>query len=246
MGKRAVAAVLAVGASLIAAAGAQANTSTLGSHFQGPFINGVFDGGEGTIVNTSLPSPSIAGAPSDGTLVQWRFSGNASSWVPQAVRPLGGGTYTEVGRGSAQQGTGVGNIVGPFALSIPVNRGDLIGIIGQNNARLGVTINKPGAINGYFVPPLAPGVGRTPDFGPFDGSEFAVSATLRYCLVPNLRGKKPKKAKKALKAADCTVGTKRKSKKRRKKKKVVGQSVPAGTSISDTAPVNFKVSRRLR
>jgi beta-lactam-binding protein with PASTA domain len=61
--------------------------------------------------------------------------------------------------------------------------------------------------------------------------------------VPNLRGKKPKAARRALAAADCTAGKAKKSKKRRKKKKVLSQNVPPGTSISDTTPVGFKVSK---
>ena len=93
------------------------------------------------------------------------------------------------------------------------------------------------------MPPLDTGPGRSPEFGGPAPAEYALSATVRYCLVPKLKGKKPKAAKKALKAADCTFGGKRKSKKHTKKKKVVKQTVAPGTSISDTAPVAIKVSR---
>jgi hypothetical protein len=238
-------ACVAVVASLVGAAGAQANTLTLGSEFQGMMIGGFFDGGAGTVANTSLPSPLLAGAPSDGTIVSWRFSGATDPFIPQVLRPAAGGLYTEVARGPSQQGAGVGTISGPFPLAIPVKQGDLVGVIGQSFTHLGVVVHPGAGVYGYWAPPLAAGESRAPDFGG-PGNEEAISATLRYCLVPSLKGKKPKQAKQALKAADCTVGTKRKSKKRRRKKKVVGQSVPAGTSISDTAPVNFKVSRRLR
>ena len=64
------------------------------------------------------------------------------------------------------------------------------------------------------------------------------------CVVSNLMGKKPKKAKVLLSDSDCAFGLKKKSKKRRKYKQVVSQSVPAGTSISDTQPITFKVSER--
>jgi hypothetical protein len=232
--------VFAVAAMLIPAA-AQANTITLGSQFQGTMESSFLDGGEGTVVNTTLPAPLVAGAPTDGTIVDWRFSGSASSWIPQVVRPLGGDKFTEATRGPAQQGAGVGTISGPFPLALPVKRGDLIGIIGKGFSHLGVFLDTP-AVYGYFVPPLAPGDSREADFGG-PGIEDAISATLRFCLVPSLKGKKPKAAKKALKAADCAFGGKQKSKKRRKKKKVVGQSVAPGSSISDTAPVAIKVSR---
>jgi hypothetical protein len=229
---------------LFCAAGAQANTVTLGSQPQGPLIGGISDGGAGTVANTALPSPLIAAAPSDGTLTEWRFSADDSNWIPQVVHPVGGGLYTEGARGPAQQGTTVGPVVGPFPLNLPVKQGDLFGVVTENFAALGVSTGHDGAVYGYWVPPLTPGPGRAPDFGGGgSGAEYALSATLRFCLVPTLKGKKPKAAKKALKAADCTFGGKKKSKKRRKKKKVVGQSVAAGSSISDTAPVAIKVSR---
>jgi hypothetical protein len=241
--RRSLAVALVAAALLLPAAAARANTVTLGSQFQGTIESGVLEGG-GTVVNTSLPAPLVAGAPSDGTVTAWRFSGGTTTWIPQIVRPLGGDLYTVAAQGPTQQGTGVGNVIGPFPLSIPVKRGDLIGVSGSNFSNLGVIAN-PGALSRYFTPPLSPGPGRPADFDN-PGFEDAISATLRYCLVPSLNGKKPKAAKQALRAADCTVGTKRKSKKRRKKKKVLSQSVPAGTSISDTAPIDFKVSRRVR
>jgi hypothetical protein len=232
--------------SLLSAAAAQANTVTLGSQFQGEMIGGLLDGGKGTLVNTSLPAPLVAGAPSDGTVTAWRFSGDTGDpFVPQIVHPLGGGLYTETARGPAQQGLGVGTIAGPFPVELPVVKGDLIGVIGTSFTLLGVFTDRPNSPNGYFVPELSPGPGRAPDFGGPD-TEQAISATLRYCLVPSLRGMKPKAAKQALKAADCTFGGKSKSKKRRKKKKVVNQTVAPGTSISDTAPVAIRVSRPKR
>jgi hypothetical protein len=235
----ALAIACAVTAMLIPAA-AQANTVTLGSRFQGTIESSVLDGGAGTVVNPSLPAPLIAGAPSDGTIVDWRFTGGTTSWIPQVVRPLGSDKFTELARGPAQQGAGVGTISGPFSLAIPVKQGDLIGVIGTNTSHLGVILDTS-AVSGYFVPPLAPGDSRAVDHP--GSAEDAVSATLRFCLVPSLKGKKPKAAKKALKAADCAFGGKKKSKKRRKKKKVVGQGVAPGTSISDTAPVAIKVSQ---
>jgi hypothetical protein len=242
--RSAACAAIAATVSLLAAAAAQANTVTLGSQFQGTMQSSVLDGGKGTVVNTSLPAPLIVGAPSDGTVLDWRFSGGTTQWTPQILRPLGNGTYTEAAQGPAQQGAGVGTISGPFPLNIPVKKGDLIGVIGTNFSNLGV-IDSASAVYGYWVPPLSPGAGRAPDFGG-PGVEDAISATLRYCLVPSLKGKKPKAAKKALAAANCVFGGKSKSKKRREKKKVVGQSVAAGTSISDTAPVAIKVSRPKR
>ena len=245
MGRKALGLALAAAAALLPVAGAQANTVVIGSQFQGPIAGALFDGGTGTAVNTSLTSPLNVASPTDGTVISWRMSAATQAFTPQIVRPLGGNQYTEAGSGAPQVGTGLGNILGPFPLNLAVKQGDLFGVIGQENSRLGA-INRPGGSYGYFVPPLQPGQSRPPDFGGPASVEYAIAATVRYCLVPNLKGKKPKQARQALKAADCTIGTKKKSKKRRKKKKVVGQSAPAGASISDTAPVNFKVSRPAR
>lgn len=245
MGKRAIAVALAASACLTAAAGAQANTVTIGSQFEGAIDPVVLDGGAGTFVNTSLPAPLVAASPTDGTAISWRFSGEETQWTPQIVRPLGGDLYTEGGSAAPQTGTGVGNIAGPFPLDLPIKTGDHFGAAGGNFDEFGF-IDTPGAVHAYFVPKLEPGPGQSPVFAGDVAIQEAISVTVRFCLVPSLQGLKPKKAKKALRAADCTVGTKRKSKKRRKKKKVVGQSVAAGTSISDTAPVNFKVSRRAK
>src|SRR5215207_8572109 len=102
MGRRmrwtAFAIACAATAMLIPAAGAQANTVTLGSQFQGTMESSFLDGGEGTVVGTTLPAPLVAGAPSDGTIVDWRFSGSPATWIPQIVRPLGGDKFTEGAR----------------------------------------------------------------------------------------------------------------------------------------------------
>ena len=245
IGRSSVCAAVVAIAGLLAAGGAQANTLTLGSQFQGTMGSSVFDGGKGTIVNTTLPAPLNAASPTDGTLTEWRFSGGTTPFTPQIIRPVGAGLFTQALAGPATVGTGVGNIIGPVPLNLPIKKGDFFGAIGNNFSHLGV-ITRPGTVYGYFVPPLDAGPGRAPDYGGPGSSEFAISATVRYCLVPSVKGKKPKAAKKALKAADCAFGGKSKSKKRRKKKKVVGQSVAPGSSISDTAPVAIKVSRPKR
>jgi PASTA domain-containing protein len=243
IGRRALWAILISAATLVPAAQAGANTLIVGSQFQGTIDPSVLDGGAGTVANTSLPAPLLAASPTDGTVISWRFSGEEVQWTPQVVHPLGGGLYNEGAAGPPQAGNGVPNISGPFPLTLPIKKGDHFGIAGGNFDVLGV-LHSPSAVYVYFMPKLQPGAGQSPFSA--TGLEEGVSATVRYCLVPNLRGKKPKAARQELRAADCTVGTKKKSKKRKKKKKVLGQSVPAGTSISDTQPVNFKVSRKRR
>lgn len=242
LGRSAACAAIAAITGLTLAGTAQANTLTLGTQFQGTIDSAVLDGGAGTIANTFLPAPLIASSPTDGTIISWRFSADTTQWTPQIVRPLGGDQYTRAGAGPSQAGTGTGNIVGPFPLNLPIKKGDLFGVAGGNFKHFGF-IHTLGARHAYFAPPLQDGISAAPDFEGASDFEEALSATVRYCLVPKLKGKKPKAAKKALKAADCTFGGKRKSKKHTKKKKVVKQTVAPGTAISDTAPVAIKVSR---
>jgi hypothetical protein len=64
------------------------------------------------------------------------------------------------------------------------------------------------------------------------------------CIVPDVVGKKKKKAKAAIVAANCTVGaTKKKFSEKVKKKKVIKTKPAAGTTLPAGSPVDLKVSK---
>ena len=73
-------------------------------------------------------------------------------------------------------------------------------------------------------------------------AEFAYNATVRYCLVPKVKGKKLGSARKALANAACALG-KVKRPKGSKGKFVRSQKVRPGTSLGDGASVNVKVGK---
>src|SRR3954454_17990444 len=190
--KRSLALTLASAAILIPAASAAANTLTLGTQFQGTIQPGAFDAPAASVANISLPGPLVASSPTDGTIVDWRFSGDSSPWTPQVVHPVGGGLFTQAGAGPPQNGTGVGNIIGPFPLNLPVKQGDHFGVAATPGSNALGIINHPGAVHAYFEPPLQPRPGREPAFIGERGFEEGISRPVRYCLVPSLRGQTPK------------------------------------------------------
>lgn len=227
--------------SLALAGSAQAATLTLGSQFQGTIEPTDLAIGGSTIAQTALAAPLVAVAPVDGTVTEWRFAGSGPPFTPQVIRPTGGGQYAVAASGAPQEGAPGYAITGPFPLNLPIRQGDLFGY-SLSSLGFGGAITRPTAASIFFTPPLG-GSPESPDSAG-SGLELAVNATVRYCVVPDLKGKKPAGARSALTAADCTVGTTTKSKKRRKKRRVLSQSVPPGSQISDTAPVDIKVSRK--
>jgi len=236
-------AVAMAACSLVFAGGAEAATLTLGSQFQGNVGEPIdFPVGGATIAQTSLPSPLIAVAPVDGTVVNWRFAGSGPSFTPQVIRP-GGGLYAVASSGPSQAAAVGYAVTGPFPLNLPIRRGDLFGYSEINGFGAAYTRADAGIV--FFQPPLDPGGNpEAPDATNPNAYELALSATVRYCVVPDLRKMKPNAARAALTAADCTVGQAKKSKKRRKKKRVLSQEVPPGSQVSDTLPIDFKISRK--
>jgi hypothetical protein len=229
---------------LLAAVTAQAATVEIGSSLNGAFGNATSTFAQ-TRAHFSLPAPANAASPVDGTVISWRFIGGGPA-TPRIIRPSGAFAYTGAGTGSQQSGPGPGMLSAPLPLNLPIKRGDHFGAdfpAGANTA----SRTTPGASVIAWVPPLLDGDSRAPTGGPggaFANNEFAIGAVVRFCRVPKLKGKKPKAARNELEAADCTVGKVKKTKKRRKKKRVIAQGFTTGTSIADTTPVNFKVSKK--
>ena len=233
--------VVAAATTGITAGSAQAATVNIGSSLAGSVNGSAIALSPITVVNTGVDPPGVVASPTDGTVISWKFFGKGPL-TPRVVHPLGGGLYVGAGTGTSTLGAGDGLLSGPFTVNLPIKKGDLFGWDyapgGSYNGH-----NTPNGSRIGWTPPLADGgAGRAQSGG--DPGEGLVQATVRYCLVPKVRGKTPKAAKNALRAADCTVGKVKKSKKTAKKKKVIKQSAAAGSSISDTQPVNLTVSRK--
>jgi hypothetical protein len=237
---------LAIGvasAAILTCATAQAATVTIGSQLGPPSGNPA----SGVDRTWAIAGPASAGgteSPVDGTVVSWGFRGSVTgAYTPRVLRPGGGGTYRAVASGAAQAGAGTATAAGPFPASLSIEAGDLFAVDVPAGRVLSYT-DAPGVTSIGWNPPLLDGGSASAPTDDDVGEQRQIAATVRYCVVPKLKRKSPKKAKKALRAADCTPGKVKRTKKTRRKKQVLSQSVKPGSAISDTAPVNIKISRK--
>jgi hypothetical protein len=220
---------------------ARADTVTVGSPLTATDFSSVPFSTAATVTNFTLPIPATAASPVDGTVISWRFIGQGGPLTPRVLRATNGASMTGAGTGTPQNATAPNVISGPFPLSLPIKRGDYFGVDGASPAELSVA-STPGATNLYFQPAITEGGGEQSPFGTNVG-EDAISATVRFCRVPKMKGLPGKAARAALNAANCQIGQVTKGK-RKPVKKVLKQGVKAGTSISDTQPVDLTISRK--
>jgi hypothetical protein len=235
---------LVAGATAILAGTAQANTVTVGSSLTAPGFAPVPFAAQATVTNYVLPTPATAVSPVTGTVVSWRFIGSGGPLTPRVLRSTGGTSLTGAGTGAARNATAPGVVSGPFSVSIPIRAGDFFGVDGASPSSLSVAPT-PGATSLYFEPALADGgAGQAPTGT--NPEEDAISATVRYCLVPKMKGKTGKAARQALNTNDCEIGTVTRAKRRFPVKRVLAQGVKAGKKISDTDPVDLRISRKTK
>jgi hypothetical protein len=229
-----------VAATVLIAGTAQAATVTVGSSLSATFAQTAFPAPT-TVANFILPAPANATSPTDGTVISWRFVGAGGQFTPRVLRSTGGTSHTGAATGTPVMPTGVPPVIsGPFTTSLPIKKGELFGINIPAAGTLG-TAATAGATYLEWTPPLGDGGAGVPPTTSI-ASEAAVSATVRFCKVPRLKGLAAKAARQALLSANCTIGTVTKSAKRRPTKQVISQSVKADSSIADTTPVDFVVA----
>jgi hypothetical protein len=223
---------------------AQANTVTVGSTLTAPEFALVPFGPPATVANYSLPAPATAASPVDGTVVSWRFIGQGGPLTPRVLRSVSGTALTGAGTGNPQNAAAPGAISGPFPVDIPIKRGEFFGADGASGTSLSAAPTA-GAVSLYFDPPLTDDSSATQTPTGTNPAEDALSATVRFCLVPKLKGLTGRAARAALQAADCKLGRITKAGKRRHRvKRVRTQSVKAGKSISDTQAIDLTISRK--
>ncbi len=230
---------------LITASQARAATVTIGSPLTGPFSPGTA-GMPSTWTNTALPPGGTLTSPSDGTIVRWRIVGaEGGPFELRVLTPVGGTTYTGAGTGPPQIPTT--DATQTFPASLPIKAGQIVGFDSTRAMDMFASMAAPGATYTDWNPPLADG-STIPYTNPYGADyEIAFNADVRYCVVPPLTGMKLGAARRALTAADCAVGriVRPKQKARRRKAKVVrAESVAAGSSISDTVPIDLTLGKK--
>jgi hypothetical protein len=229
--------IVAVGMST--STGAEAATVIVGSPLTANFT-GTLAGGPPptTDANTALPEPgATATSPVPGTIINWRvILGSPGELSLVVLKPAAGGAYTP---GLGESGVHTNNAgLQTFPSGLQVKPGDLIGLVLNGQPVKEATTVSGGTISEWAYP-FFYGSSRPPDTT-HDNAELAYNATVEYCLVPKLKGKKLGAAKRALANGGCRVGEITRAK-RGKAKFVKSQGEAPGTALADQAPVNLKL-----
>lgn len=219
--------LVVIAAAVMQCASAQAATVTIGSPLTANFsASQAFTNVPASWANIELPEAGAQPAsPVSGTVVRWRVKGafQGGPFSLQILRPSGGGAYTSVATSAPQ--TPSGESTQEFMTDLPIQTGDLIGLRTSNGTdRLGATLPTVGVNVFDWIPPLVDGGSPALPHSLLVEDELGFNADVEYttaalpigpppvqpaahCVVPKLAGKKLKAAKKALKKADCKLGT---------------------------------------
>jgi hypothetical protein len=218
----------------LCAAGAAAKTVTVGQLFAPNF----YCGGPDTWLQTGVASGTSYTVPKAGVITSWSWYDGAASEDDlklKVARSAGTGTYKIVGEDIA--GPQTANAIQTYSAHIPVHAGDLLGISATSGS---CGSNTSSAADTYaYVPGDIPPGTTTGTFG-LTNFRFPVSAKVALdCVVPNLKGKTLKAAKRALSANSCTVG--KVTPKGQTTGKVKSQKPSAGKTLAPGAKVNIRL-----
>jgi PASTA domain len=229
-----VATVIAACITLSGAALAPAKTVTIGSPMtaaQPP----IGFGASRTLTITALPEPgATVSAPANGTVTSWSVSGAIGGPLRlRLVRPVGG-LFTGAGTSSAGTITGTGKLT--FPTTLPIKKGDLIGVDPANDSdAIGGALGLPGSLFMFFNSELVNGGPGAAPAASGPGEPALSAQVLLNCVVPKLTGKKVKAAKKALAKAGCAP-----PKLKKKGKFVKSQNPKPGKEIPSNRAVVLK------
>jgi hypothetical protein len=169
---RRVTPALWIAAALCVALPAPASAAvTIGSNLNGAAAGETSCGSGCTFAHGVLPPASTASggllAPSDGVVVRWRIKVGASA-TPVALRiTRPGNSNTRIGAGTGPTVTPDTNAISPFAVRLPIQAGDAIGIDCCVGGFLAAFAANPDAATRDFGPS-----GPLPDGGDLSGSSL--------------------------------------------------------------------------
>jgi PASTA domain len=183
-----------------------------------------------------VAGPNLA-SPVDGTVINWHTEGFSGTFRVRVIQFGAGNVGTATASGPSVTLGGGSN---DQSLSLPIKTGELIGFDNSSGADMAKVLTPSSTYTS-----AAWGPGALPDNSPQPAAttfplEFAMNATVRYCLVPKVKGKKIGAAKKALANAGCSLGKVKKKKGQKGAKFVRSQAVAPGTSLADGAAVKVK------
>jgi len=189
-----------------------------------------------TDVQTGVASGNSYTVPFSGFIVSWAFLDGATpveNLKLKVVRPVGANQFKVIGEAAA--GAQVPSTVNTYPSQIQVATGDLIGI----HAGPSGDCVSPGtaADTNIFAAGDVP-LGTTTMFSSDSHARFPVSAQLEPpCVVPKLKGKRLKTAKRRLRGGGCGLG--RVSGQGRTVKK---QSAAPGTMLPLDSPISVRLA----
>ncbi|HEX3562697.1 MAG TPA: PASTA domain-containing protein [Solirubrobacterales bacterium] len=213
-------------------------------------------GGAGyTEIQTATGAAPRYDAPADGTITSWSISATSETDVfvkLKMFRPTNvAGLLDLIGESSTKGPLTPNMLNGPFQTSIPVRAGDVLGldVVAGSGLGCGFTSSNMGDIMEEVNPDdsvVGDSVTTTNLFSPV---RLNVAATLSVpepatsppppapsptCVVPKLKGKKLKRAKKKLRNGDCRIGKVKgdKSGKVKKQNPKPGAVLTAGSSVN--------------
>lgn len=257
----ALGAVLAIPLSGVLASPALAETVVMGSTLANDFDSP----GQGISAPTvsaqfafdpgTSPNPVVS--PANGVITGWKVKSadDGALYTLKILRPTGPvsvvppntSDFTAIASVAAPSaipaGTAVGTPTGKifdYPASLPIGKGDYIGVLASGavsdipqHTTSGIPANV--TANNFAGEPAG---GAPAPLQADEQHDLLLQATVKFCKVPNLQGKKLKAAKKALAAADCAakVSKKKGAKKKQrgkviKQKKKAGFTAPPGTQI---------------
>jgi PASTA domain len=215
--------------SLLGASAAQAATVTLGSPLTNalPSTTITFSA---TVRQTRLPGATLV-APFNGQIQSWKVINASGGWTLQVLHPSGGGLVST----ASTHGETLGPGIVTFTARLPIRAGDSIGLASDSaSSALGNSDATPGAAIDLYVPPLtdntAPRTATTSR-----PREVGFNATIvSNCIVPSVKGKTLRKARRKLRAAGCKAKVRRKGGRR-----VIKQKPPPGTEVPPGTPIRL-------
>ncbi len=257
-------ATAAMGA-LVLAPAASADTVTMGSTLANDFDGGISTGPTLTVQLSydPLTSPNPTISPANGVITGWKVKSadDGAIYTLKVMRPSGpvslvtatNSNFTAVSSVQAPTavpaGTGVATPTGAvfsYPASLSINKGDYIGLLTGGDDDHVAQKTTGGLAKNLFANNFAglPANGATAPLLGDEQHDLLLQATVKFCKVPNLKGKKAKAAKKALIKADCAAKiSKKKTGKKRSFGKVIKQKQKAGTTAPPGTAIKVTVGK---
>jgi len=230
---------LAAGFALLHAGPSSAATVTLGNANDGSYFDDVF-GSDIMLVNVELPDATVPSSPVNGTVISWMVNDPQGKFSIAVLHKEADGDYTNRHTSDTAKLNSLGAVSPPQPSQLGIRKGDFVAINVSANAHIGVGA---GGMDTSISPPIPSGQTATPN--PYNPYHAGYSAVVRYCVVPDVTGRRIRRAKKMLRGADCTVGEiTRPRHHRRKAKFVKSQSIAPALSVSDRTPIDLALGKK--